>query len=255
MDAQLRKILIALEEQAITSHTTEELLVLTRQLEEVSALVEEGIAKSLISPDTIALAHNVTSHIANVFEMLIGLEEDMSHLRKELDEDMQAILSPSQPRSSRVHQDNATRFLSLPAAIDWFLVNMHNPYPSKNIRTAFSRSAGCTRQQVDKWFSDVRKESGWNRLWKTHFSNKKSALIEAATQYFVAKDRTRPLDIKIEVEFAKFAVTTRALLGRHEEVACSSELRSPFSSNQSSSSTGNDFPPDSFSRYLPSKSV
>lgn len=229
MDAHLRQRLVTLEQSALKAHSTEELLTISRYLEDISDTIANH--KAFVAPETIFLAHGVASRISDLFKLLIILEEDVEHLLCDLKKDVQRI-TRSPMVDDRQSSDTSSHFLSFPAAIDWLLVNLHNPYPSQSIRTALARSAGCTRRVVDRWFSDIRKESGWNRLLKTHFSNKKNIAVEAATQYFVAADHHRPLDLQLQSEFAALTSTTRTLLHR-EGIIKRNSRRASASSNSS----------------------
>lgn len=62
--------------------------------------------------------------------------------------------------------------------------NLHNPYPSKEIKDTISYQTASTRKEVDEWFINIRKRIGWNRLRLKHYSNKRSKIVDAATRFF-----------------------------------------------------------------------
>eukprot|EP01017_Pseudomicrothorax_dubius_P026593 TRINITY_DN2983_c0_g1_i1.p1 TRINITY_DN2983_c0_g1~~TRINITY_DN2983_c0_g1_i1.p1 ORF type:complete len:209 (+),score=35.69 TRINITY_DN2983_c0_g1_i1:155-781(+) len=40
---------------------------------------------------------------------------------------------------------------------DWFLNNIHNPYPSPEVKDALTKKTGLSRKQLQNWFTNVRK--------------------------------------------------------------------------------------------------
>jgi len=90
----------------------------------------------------------------------------------------------------------------------WLLKNLHDPYPSKEIRESIARSTGPDRKAVDAWFVHARKRIGWNALRKERFANKRIEIVDAATRFFLHQDEKRPVDTNIETKFA--AIEKRA---------------------------------------------
>lgn len=66
----------------------------------------------------------------------------------------------------------------------WLTLNLHNPYPSKEIKRRIASNTNSSIKDIDAWFIDVRKRIGWNKLRKTRFSNKQDEIIAAATRFF-----------------------------------------------------------------------
>lgn len=66
----------------------------------------------------------------------------------------------------------------------WLLANLHNPYPSKDVKRAISTETSTSITYVENWFTDVRKKIGWTTLMKSRFHNKRSLIVEAATRIF-----------------------------------------------------------------------
>lgn len=79
--------------------------------------------------------------------------------------------------------DARTNAAYIPPAYKWILENLHNPYPTRKIRSEISTSTNSSLKDVDSWFVDARKRIGWNQLRKEHFP-KRGDLIKAATQFF-----------------------------------------------------------------------
>ena len=45
------------------------------------------------------------------------------------------------------------------------------------------------RKDIDNWFMDARKRIGWNDARKTHFSNKRADIIDAATRFYANDEK------------------------------------------------------------------
>ncbi|KAG6894456.1 hypothetical protein C0992_006021 [Termitomyces sp. T32_za158] len=96
-------------------------------------------------------------------------------------------------------------------AYQWLLANIHNPYPSKEVRTQIARKAKSDIKSVEAWFVDARGRIGWNALRKTYFGNKRAEIVDAATRFFVKLDDKRPLGTTIEFEFAQMEISAKNL--------------------------------------------
>jgi Homeobox KN domain/C-terminal domain of homeodomain 1 len=69
-------------------------------------------------------------------------------------------------------------------AYTWLLNNLHNPYPSRDIKTSIVLQTGAPLKDIDNWFISVRKRIGWNKLRVKHYQNKRSKIVDAATRFF-----------------------------------------------------------------------
>lgn len=82
--------------------------------------------------------------------------------------------------------EDATTAFPLPAyikpAYGWLLANLHNPYPSKDVKRMISTETNTSITYIENWFTDVRKKIGWTALMKLRFYNKRSLIVEAATR-------------------------------------------------------------------------
>jgi len=63
-------------------------------------------------------------------------------------------------------------------------MNLHHPYPPKEVKKAISKRWNIPVKDIDAWFVDIRRRIGWNRIRKTHFSNKQDKIIAAAKRFF-----------------------------------------------------------------------
>ena len=70
------------------------------------------------------------------------------------------------------------------SAYTWLLGNLHNPYPSKEVKAVFAHKTNSSLKDIDNWFINVRKKIGWNKLRMKHYRNKRSEIVDAATRFF-----------------------------------------------------------------------
>eukprot|EP01017_Pseudomicrothorax_dubius_P026595 TRINITY_DN2983_c0_g1_i3.p1 TRINITY_DN2983_c0_g1~~TRINITY_DN2983_c0_g1_i3.p1 ORF type:complete len:300 (+),score=47.33 TRINITY_DN2983_c0_g1_i3:313-1212(+) len=61
---------------------------------------------------------------------------------------------------------------------DWFLNNIHNPYPSPEVKDALTKKTGLSRKQLQNWFTNVRKRY-LEPLKKRLIQNDSSGLMTA----------------------------------------------------------------------------
>jgi len=173
---------------------------------------EQTIQAGLVDSETMNIAHQVASRIEVIAQEFVQVDtlttafhRDMESIFQDLHIDdrhpevlasgmtfFQAIsttadleysLASYQPhhRPSR----SISTSLVLKPLHDWLLQNLHNPYPSLETKDILATKTQSTAKEIDSWFVDARKRIGWNALRKSHFSNKRRDIVEAATDYFI----------------------------------------------------------------------
>src|SRR3984957_4241202 len=83
----------------------------------------------------------------------------------------------------------------------WLLKNLHDPYPSNQVKSSISHSAGASLKHISAWFVNARRRIGWTTLSRKYFSNHRSETVDAASRALVKEDPKRPLDSNIILEF------------------------------------------------------
>lgn len=73
------------------------------------------------------------------------------------------------------------------SAYVWLLDNLHNPYPSKQIKESIAKTSGSSVKHIDGWFTDIRKRMGWSKMKRVYFQNRRKPLVDAATSFFREK--------------------------------------------------------------------
>src|SRR5262249_26045514 len=93
----------------------------------------------------------------------------------------------------------------------WLLKNIHDPYPSNEVKQSISISTGTDARHVNAWFMSVRRRMGWTTLARKYFSGNRADTVDAAYRALVQDDPKRPLEYRIRSDFAKMKVDTECL--------------------------------------------
>ncbi|THH13578.1 hypothetical protein EW146_g6649 [Bondarzewia mesenterica] len=88
------------------------------------------------------------------------------------------------------------------AAYTWFLDNLYNPYPSRNVKAYLALSSGVSVKSVEAWFIKIRWEIGWTTLSRGSFSDSRAAMLHAAQLAYVHDDSEKSLSKRDRFAFA-----------------------------------------------------
>lgn len=179
----------------------------------------------------------VASNLGLFNDYLLDFQTTAQSLTSTLYGELDAIFSCINIHDiSPSHFDKTSKSTSRPAskshhpayiepAYQWLLANIHNPYPSKEVRTQIARKAKSDIRSVEAWFVDARSRIGWNTLRKTHFGNKRAETVDAAMRFFVKFDEKRPLGTTLEFEFAQMEASAKSLYAdRFRETTLAAKL-------------------------------
>ncbi|KZT02449.1 uncharacterized protein LAESUDRAFT_752159 [Laetiporus sulphureus 93-53] len=117
-------------------------------------------------------------------DALQGLLEQMNlkapHWSADLDTSTQLYQSASPKPSS-----NPAFFVP---AYQWLLDNLHNPYPSKEVKQWLARNSGVPIRSVDTWFINVRQRIGWTAVSQKFCHGRHADMLEAAHRAYRGGD-------------------------------------------------------------------
>ncbi|TFK36957.1 C-terminal domain of homeodomain 1-domain-containing protein [Crucibulum laeve] len=159
--------------------------------------------KETLQADTLALVYAFSSTVETVVFYMARQRSTSDNIRQQLTSDLTNILEDGMRRlnidESAYADPNASSYPRyIQPSYTWLLDNIHNPYPSKEIKLKISIDSGCSYKDIDNWFIDTRKRIGWNHLCKSRFSNKRADLVKAATDFFVDKKSLSPaIELKL----------------------------------------------------------
>nr|BAH22600.1 homeodomain protein [Pholiota nameko] len=138
-----------------------------------------------LAEETLTNAHNLAMTIEIITSGMLELDRSREIVHTQLIKDFSLILNDG--------TDSTPPYIK--PCSQWLLSNLHNPYPSKSVRISISRQTRTNTKDLDAWFTDARKRIGWNHLRRTHFSNRRETIIDAATSFF----KHSPLFLKADI--------------------------------------------------------
>lgn len=255
MDASLHNRLLHVEEEFIlaVNEGKTALLAFDNMWSGISVDLDQAVRTKAVSGNTSALGNSVALRIATLSEYLLDFQNSADAMSSSLQDDLESIFARVEINDTPTdtHQLNPTPFstsLLTPArqdpssqpdstlpragypayiapAYSWLLQNLHNPYPSKEVRNVISSQTGSPRTAIDTWFIDVRKRIGWNALRRKQFSNKRIEIVESASQFFLHPNPDRPLDSDVAIAFATIETCAKDLYAeRFAESALAAKL-------------------------------
>ena len=184
--------------------------------------------------DTLFLAHSVASRILSITNCYLHVKDEEEKFSAQLRIDcdvmlhkMDALNLNAQSESS--HLDSSSDMHSpalcttpasdtgsssppfLTPAYRWLLDNLHNPYPTTEIKTRIAAASSCQISSINSWFINARRRIGWTTLCRERFSNSRADMIDAAYRALVEEDLQRALSPELRHSFVAMKVTAEGL--------------------------------------------
>ncbi|KAF8445585.1 C-terminal domain of homeodomain 1-domain-containing protein [Boletus edulis BED1] len=188
-----------------------------------------------VGKETFSLAHSVASRIANLASCFLDIRRGEESSTTSLQRDCDAMLhrmavldlntnpKPLQPDNSndaccsRSHPSTTISHAEglpppfLVAARQWLLENVHNPYPSAEVKAQMAATSSCQISSINSWFINTRRRIGWTTLCREHFSNCRADMIDAAYRALVEEDPQRALSPELRHSFVAMRVAVEDL--------------------------------------------
>ncbi|KAF8665493.1 hypothetical protein AX16_000508 [Volvariella volvacea WC 439] len=174
-------------------------------------VMEAALSHAEFDDELMMLVNTVSQRVAILAESMLSYHDSVKRISDQLFKELSSL--DETQKVDELLNNNHTAFKRSPSAYikpayEWLLANLHNPYPSIVIRNHLAKESKCSRQVIDSWFTDIRKRIGWSALRKS-FSNKRSAIVEAATRYFLHNGDGLSSDVR--KGFAKMSWSARNL--------------------------------------------
>ncbi|KIK76811.1 hypothetical protein PAXRUDRAFT_168707 [Paxillus rubicundulus Ve08.2h10] len=186
-----------------------------------------ALSEGYLSEETLRVAHTVASNVATVADCFVDIENKHNELLAELHRDWEQILDGmsriqiSHCDSFPYASDSCTTFptstsdLPVPSfiasAYRWLLLNLHNPYPSADVKAAIVEASKHPIGAVNAWFVNVRRRMGWTTLCREYFHNCRADAADAAYRALVKEDPNRRLSPDLIHAFIVMKVTAEGL--------------------------------------------
>ncbi|KZT02450.1 uncharacterized protein LAESUDRAFT_752160 [Laetiporus sulphureus 93-53] len=124
--------------------------------------------------------HSVTMDVDALQGMLEQMNLKAPHWSADLDTSTRLYHSASSKPSS-----NPAFFVP---AYQWLLDNLHNPYPSKEVKQWLARNSGVPIRSVDIWFINVRQRIGWTAVSQKFCHGRHADMLEVAHRAYRGGD-------------------------------------------------------------------
>ncbi|KII94098.1 hypothetical protein PLICRDRAFT_132520 [Plicaturopsis crispa FD-325 SS-3] len=189
-----------------------------------------------LSDETTALANRIASSMAVFTRNLLDQSAEIKQLSSSSEQELAAIFAEidlesssyhSDPRSSDSVSSDSSRTDIFPApvmpsepspcppyiasAYKWLVKNLHNPYPTTELKEKIARSSGSSLKTINAWFTSVRRRIGWTKILRKHFNNCRHDMLTAAYSYLVEDLSSQSSNKLIECEFVQMKLNAEAL--------------------------------------------
>ena len=159
-----------------------------------------AIDANTLSISTISIAYTLADKVSAVIQDLVNLDMLSTQLTSSLAVETSELSTSTTAQYPSKTPDRSSSPLYIEPSHRWLMQNIHDPYPSVQMREGIAQKTRCARKDIDSWFVDARRRIGWNALRKASFSNKRVEIVDAATRFFVQGDPLRPIEPAIEQE-------------------------------------------------------
>ncbi|KAH7881688.1 C-terminal domain of homeodomain 1-domain-containing protein [Phlebopus sp. FC_14] len=186
--------------------------------------IQTATAQCHIDTDTLSIAFSVASNVSVLAGCFADIEREDQTLKSRWRQDLSAIFedltlsdsSPhlsgggtSTPASPTTHSSPGPTFIC--AAYQWLLENLHNPYPSPQVKASIAMESGCSVSTVSAWFVNVRRRMGWTTICRDYFHNCRADGTAAAYHALVKEDPDQKLAPEVTHAFMVMKVTAEGL--------------------------------------------
>ncbi|KIJ66276.1 hypothetical protein HYDPIDRAFT_186703 [Hydnomerulius pinastri MD-312] len=237
-DDNLRQRLLCAESDLLNALTNGERSLSSYEASWLS-LQEEISQASLrheICGDTSSLAHAVASRVLSIATCFLDIEQKQEEWSSQLHNDWDIIIknlntinlssnaspvphndtlsthsSSRDSNSSSSHESTGGLPPYIAGAYHWLLENLHNPYPSSEVKDALAKASASSLSSINSWFINTRRRMGWTALCRDSFRNSRTDASDAAYRALVKEDPSRPLAPELIHAFMVMKVSAEGL--------------------------------------------
>jgi hypothetical protein len=235
-DDLIQRLLLAETDFLDALQTGPETLVSYQQtLSALLGVLSSARKTGSVGNETLYLAHSVASRIENLASCFLDIKRGEESYTTSLQRDCDAMLHQMaaldlNANSKSLQPDNrndthcARSYSSTPipnaesssppfltSAHQWLVDNLHNPYPTSEVKARIAAASSCQVSSLSSWFINARRRIGWTTLCREHFSNCRANMIDAAYRALVEDDPHRMLSPKLRHSFVEMKVAAESL--------------------------------------------
>ncbi|KAI6136318.1 hypothetical protein F5141DRAFT_1073813 [Pisolithus sp. B1] len=220
LDDTIREQLNVAETSLLSALSGEEdLAIYHTELTILLDTISRSTSTTCLDTSTTALARNVAVRIASITDCLVDIKHESHGLSDGLHSGWRDILAKhfSADTSRTSHSQQITDDMSpshpdyLSSTYKWLLANLHNPYPTVEVKEDIASRAGCSVAAINSWFISVRKRIGWTAICRDHFRNCRADAVDAAYRALVREDPCQALSSEIAQAFLAMKMTAEGL--------------------------------------------
>nr|AGS09258.1 b1 homeodomain mating type protein [Heterobasidion annosum] len=154
--------------------------------------LDKDMRLNLVDDETLAVAQGTASIVSTLTGSFLRLTSTAQDIHQSLMKKLDTTLDD--PKMSIVTSPRSPSPTPFPIeAYEWLLQNLHNPYPSGDVKAGLAAATGHTIEFIASWLHNAREEIGWTTLACHHFKSSRSALTDAAYRALCQSDPRRPL--------------------------------------------------------------
>ncbi|KAK0465619.1 C-terminal domain of homeodomain 1-domain-containing protein [Desarmillaria tabescens] len=137
----------------------------------------------VLNTETANLAYSVADTIESICQTLVELDVAGDSVTSQYEKKLNRIVAEKTKDSSASLCSSSSVCSYVEPAYRWLSENLHNPYPTREVRNKICRETSTSRKDLDNWFTNARRRMGWTSLLK-HFDGDRDRMVEAATIFF-----------------------------------------------------------------------
>jgi hypothetical protein len=178
------------------------------------------LSAKALSDNTISVANSVASRVVTITNCFFDFQKThvestnrfLDSLGSILDDlNRVTISSPSMLAAQNAQSTESSLPSFIEPAYKWLLSNIHNPYPSSNMKASIARSSGCSMNSVAVWFGSARRRIGWTAICRKYFNNCRADTVDAASRALVKEDPARVLPHTVFHDFLQMKAAAHEL--------------------------------------------
>nr|AGS09310.1 a1 homeodomain mating type protein [Heterobasidion parviporum] len=167
--------------------------------------IEHAVRHRTLGSDTHSMIKVVSARVQILAKAFLDTHLHIHSLTDDLMTELGDTLSqfglsegppPTRVISEQLSDLTAPHSPSFVSAYDWLQDNLHNPYPSPDVKSQLAQAHCLSSKAIGAWFKQVRQEIGWSTLSGEIFSGSRSKTIRAASLAYISRDPDLPENIR-----------------------------------------------------------
>lgn len=180
--------------------------------------VTHGIETRSLQDDVVRLAHKSATFIASCGNCIVACEQSAASMIAETRDALAHLTLDPLSKEARSHSSFRVTPPPpyVPAAYEWLAENIHNPYPTSDVKSTLACRSGLSTRDIHEWFRGARRSIGWVDICKKHFRGSRTLAVEAVTRILLNKRASDSIPLEVEVDILSLQGTVECLFPIHQ---------------------------------------